>query len=111
MQDDRAALGRIMKNALPPVAEDYVFVHAAVEGWNGSELSRAEFVRSYPQMHVAGQEWRAISWTTAASLCAVIEMVRDEKLPQQGFLKQEAIPLDGFFKTKNGAYYLSHDRA
>ena len=110
MQDDRAQLGRIMKNALPPVAEDYVFVHAAVEGWNGSELSREEFVRSYPQMQVAGQEWRAISWTTAASLCAVIEMVRDGKLPQAGFLKQEDIPLDAFLGTRNGAYYLSRDR-
>jgi saccharopine dehydrogenase-like NADP-dependent oxidoreductase len=110
MQDDRAQLGRIMKNALPPVAEDYVFVHAAVEGWNGSDLSREEFVRSYPQMQVAGREWRAISWTTAASLCAVIEMVRDGKLPQQGFLKQEDIPLAAFLATKNGAYYLSQDR-
>ncbi len=111
MQEDRAALGRIMKNALPPVAEDYVFVHAAVEGWKDDQLSREEFVRSYPQMQVVGQEWRAISWTTAASLCAVIEMVRDGNLPQQGFLKQESIPLDGFLKTKNGAYYLSHERS
>jgi saccharopine dehydrogenase (NAD+, L-lysine-forming) len=110
MQDDRAQLGRIMKNALPPVAEDYVFVHAAVEGWNGSELSREEFVRSYPQMQVAGQEWRAISWTTAASLCAVIEMVRGGKLPQKGFLKQEEIPLDAFFETRNGAHYLRQER-
>jgi saccharopine dehydrogenase-like NADP-dependent oxidoreductase len=110
MQEDRAALGRIMKNALPPVAQDYVFVHAAVEGWKDDQLSREEFVRSYPQMQVAGHEWRAIRWTTAASLCAVIEMVRDETLPQRGFLKQESIPLDGFLKTKNGAYYLSHDR-
>ena len=111
MQEDRDQLGRIMKNALPPVAEDYVFVHAAVEGWEGDQLSREEFVRAYPQMQVAGQEWRAISWTTAASLCAVIEMVRDGVLPQMGFLKQEEIPLDAFFKTKNGAYYLQHDRS
>jgi saccharopine dehydrogenase-like NADP-dependent oxidoreductase len=109
MQEDRAQLGRIMKNALPPVAEDYVFVHAAVEGWNGSELSREEFVRSYPQKQVAGQEWRAISWTTAASLCAVIEMVRAGTLPSRGFLKQEDIPLDAFLKTRNGAHYLSQD--
>jgi saccharopine dehydrogenase-like NADP-dependent oxidoreductase len=111
MQEDRALLGKIMKNALPPVAEDYVFVHAAVEGWEGEALSREEFVRAYPQMQVAGQEWRAISWTTAASLCAVIELVRDSVLPQQGFLKQEEIPLDAFFKTKNGAYYKTHDRS
>ena len=32
-------------------------------------------------------------------------------LPQMGFLKQEEIPLDAFFKTKNGAYYLQHDRS
>lgn len=111
LQEDRALLGRVLKNALPPVAEDYVFVHAAVEGWADGQLSREEFVRSYPQMPVAGHEWRAISWTTAASLCAVIEMVRDGVLPQRGFLKQESIPLDGFFKTKNGAYYLRHDRS
>lgn len=110
MQEDRALLGRIMRNAFPPVAEDYVFVHAAVEGFKDHQLSRAEFVRAYPQMDVAGQEWRAISWTTAASLCAVIEMVRDEILPQKGFLKQEEIPLDAFFKTKNGAHYLRHGR-
>jgi saccharopine dehydrogenase-like NADP-dependent oxidoreductase len=97
-----------MKNALPPVAEDYVFVHAAVEGTKDGHLQREEFVRSYPQMEVAGQEWRAISWTTAASLCAVIEMVRDGVLPRQGFLKQEEIPFDAFLKTKNGAHYLRH---
>jgi len=111
MQEDRELLGRVLKNALPPVAEDYVFVHAAVEGYRGDQLSREEFVRSYPQMQVAGQEWRAISWTTAASLCAVIELVRDGVLPRQGFLKQEAIPLDAFLKTRNGAHYLKHDRA
>jgi len=106
MQDDRETLGKILKNALPPTAEDYVFVHAAVEGWKNGMLAREEFVRAYPEMQVAGQEWRAISWTTAASLCAVIEMVRAGVLPQQGFLKQEEIPLDAFFQTKNGAYYL-----
>jgi len=111
LQEDRALLGKVMKNALPPVAEDYVFVHAAVEGWAEGQLSREEFVRAYPQMKVAGHEWRAISWTTAASLCAVIEMVRDGLLPQQGFLKQEEIPLEAFLKTRNGAYYRTHDRS
>ncbi len=110
MQDDRESLGKILKNALPPVAEDYVFVHAAVEGWKNGQLAREEFVRAYPEMQVAGQEWRAISWTTAASIAAVVELVRDGGLPSQGFLKQEDIPLDAFFKTRNGAYYLQGER-
>jgi saccharopine dehydrogenase-like NADP-dependent oxidoreductase len=106
LKDDRELLGKILKNALPAVAEDYVFVHAAVEGWKHGQLAREEFVRAYPEMEVSGETWRAISWTTAASLCAVIELVRDGVLPQRGFLKQEDIPLDAFFKTQNGAHYL-----
>ncbi|HET8715602.1 MAG TPA: hypothetical protein VFM16_07250, partial [Holophagaceae bacterium] len=106
MQEDRELLGKVLKNALPPVAEDYVFVHAAVEGWKHGQLAREEFVRAYPEMQVAGAEWRAISWTTACSIVAVVEMVRDGKLPQQGFLKQEEIPFEEFLKTKNGSYYL-----
>ena len=106
LQEDRDLLGKILKNALPPTDEDYVFVHAAVEGWKKGSLARTEFVRAYPEMEVAGQIWRAISWTTAASIAAVVEMVRDGKLPQRGFLKQEEIPLDAFFQTQNGAYYL-----
>jgi saccharopine dehydrogenase (NAD+, L-lysine-forming) len=111
LRDDRELVGRILKNALPPVDEDYVFVHAAVEGWQDGQLARKEFVRSYPQMEMAdGHVWRAISWTTAASLCAVVEMVRGGQLPARGFLKQEEIPLDAFLRTRNGSLYLGGDR-
>lgn len=110
LRDDRDLVGKILKNALPAVDEDYVFVHGAVEGWKKGSLARSEFVRAYPQMEVAGQSWRAISWTTAASICAVIEMVRSGALPQQGFLKQEDISLDDFLATKNGSLYLKGEQ-
>ena len=38
------------------------------------------FVASFLKW-TAGQSWRAISWTTATSICAVIEMVRVGTLP------------------------------
>ncbi|MGB2513766.1 MAG: hypothetical protein ACPIAA_02520 [Flavobacteriaceae bacterium] len=41
-------------------------------------------------------KWRAISWTTAASIVTVIELVASKQLPQNGFLKQEQIPLQNF---------------
>jgi saccharopine dehydrogenase (NAD+, L-lysine-forming) len=41
----------------------------------------------------------------------VIEMVRDGLLPQQGFLKQEDIPLESFFATRTGALYLESGRS
>jgi saccharopine dehydrogenase-like NADP-dependent oxidoreductase len=54
-----------------------------------------------------GKKWRAISWTTAASLAAVVEMVADGKLPQQGFIKQEDIDFNAFLETTNGSYFKS----
>lgn len=105
LKHDRELAGKILKNALPAVDEDVVFVHAAVEGLKGGKLSRDEYVRAYPAMAIDGQHWRAISWTTAASVSAVVEMVRDGALPQRGFLKQEEIPFAAFLRTANGQLY------
>ena len=55
---------------------------------------------------INGKTWRAISWTTAASIAAVVEMVENGTLPSQGFVKQEEIDYQEFLKTSNGSLYL-----
>lgn len=106
MKEKRKEAGDILVNAKPPVNDDVVYVHAAVEGEKNGHMFREEFVEAYYPQEICGTEQRAISWTTAASLCAVIEMVKEGNLPNQGFLKQEEISLDTFFKTKSGQYYI-----
>jgi saccharopine dehydrogenase-like NADP-dependent oxidoreductase len=54
---------------------------------------------------VAGKARTAIAWTTAGSVVAIIEMVRDGKLPNSGYLKQEDIPLAAFLETPTGSLY------
>jgi saccharopine dehydrogenase-like NADP-dependent oxidoreductase len=105
MRQDRKRAGEILVYAKPPVTEDVVYIHASVEGWLGGILSRDEFVRAYYPLEIAGHRWRAISWTTAASVCAVVEMVSNGSLPGKGFLKQEEIPLPAFLKTSSGRLY------
>lgn len=105
LKDRRKEAGEILVNAKPPVSEDVVYVHAAVEGRKNGELFREEFVEAYYPIDIGGQTWRAISWTTAASICAVVEMVGAGQLPQRGFIKQEEIPLDAFLETRNGSLY------
>ena len=92
--------------ACPPVQDDVVYVHAAVEGWQSGDLQREEFVGEYRPIEVNDTEWRAISWTTACSVAAVVEMVRDGSLPEKGFIKQEEIPLQPYLSTVNGSLYL-----
>jgi saccharopine dehydrogenase-like NADP-dependent oxidoreductase len=109
LKNKRELIEQILTEAKPPVQEDVVYVYAVVEGWKGDHLEREEFYRAYHPIEIDGQHWRAISWTTAASIAAVVEMVAAGSLPQQGFIRQEDIPLDKFLDTVNGSFYRTHD--
>lgn len=105
MRKRKELAGEILTYAKPPVDEDIVYVHASVEGQIRGRLERKEYVHSYYPTEISGKTWRAISWTTAAAACAVIELVNDGILPQHGFIKQESIPLQAFLETQNGRLY------
>lgn len=105
LKNKRELIEQILTEAKPPVQEDVVYVYAVVEGWKGDHLEREEFYKAYHPIEIDGQHWRAISWTTAASIAAVVEMVANGSLPNKGFIKQEDIPLDQFLKTVNGSFY------
>jgi len=105
MRNRRKDAGEILVNAKPPVDDDIVYVHASAEGTVDGQLRRKEFVRGYRPIEVAGKMRTAIAWTTACSVVAIIEMVRDGKLPLQGFLKQEEISFAEFLKTPTGSHY------
>ena len=105
LKNDKKQLSEILENAKPPVKEDIVYVYAVVEGWKKDKLFRNEYYKAFSPITIDGIEWRAISWTTAASIAAVIEMVDNGDLPKKGFIKQEEIPFDLFLKTENGQFF------
>jgi saccharopine dehydrogenase-like NADP-dependent oxidoreductase len=112
LRDRRELAGDILVNAKPPVDDDVVYLHAAVEGLARGEgdtapgqLTRKQYVRAYQPLQINGRMWRAISWTTAASAAAVVELVADGQLPDRGFIQQEDIPADALFATRNGARF------
>ena len=106
LKNKRELIEEILTQAKPPVQEDVVYVYAVVEGWKNDVLEREEFYRAYSPKIIDGKHWRAISWTTAASIVAVVEMVADGKLPQSGFIKQEEIDFEKFLKTETGKFFL-----
>lgn len=105
MRDRRALAGEILTEAKPPVEDDVVYVHVSAEGAINGSLRRREFVRAYYPIEIAGESRTAISWTTSASVVAVIELVRAGRLPSTGFLHQEHIPLSLFLETRTGSLF------
>jgi saccharopine dehydrogenase-like NADP-dependent oxidoreductase len=55
---------------------------------------------------VAGRHLSAIQLTTAAGVCAMVDLVRDGKLPSAGFVRQEQCSLDEFLANRFGSLYL-----
>lgn len=106
LKDKKELLTEILENAKPPVKDDVVYVYAVVEGWQDEKLLRSEYYKAFSPIEIQGKTWRAISWTTAASIASVIEMVADGTLPNKGFIKQEEIPFDKFLETENGKYFI-----
>lgn len=105
LKDDRQLAKEILNKALPIVDEDIVLVYAAVEGEIDGKLCRKEFSESYRKIRIDDKEWRAISWTTACSISAVVDLVSEGKLKDKGFIKQEEIPFDVFMKSHFGSMY------
>lgn len=108
LKKDKQLLEDILYQAKPPVKEDVVYVYAIVEGWKNDQLLRDEYFNAFYPIEINGRMWRAISWTTAASIAAVVEMVANKTLVQSGFIKQEDISFSQFLNTKNGSLYKKH---
>jgi len=52
-----------------------------------------------------GGQYSAIQITTAGSLCAVLDLHTQGRLPTKGFLRQEQVPLDEFLANRFGKCY------
>lgn len=105
LREDRKLVADILLNSKPQTTDDVVYIYAAVEGHKNGELLRDTFVRAYHAREINGKTWRAISWTTAASCCAVIELVSKGVLPSSGYIKQEDISYSDLMNTSYGQYY------
>lgn len=108
MKNNRKQAKEILNNALPLVDDDIVLVYAAVEGKINGQLRRKEFSESYRNVEIDGKDWRTISWTTACSISAVVDMVSEGKLKSKGFIKQEEIDFEMFINSHFGSMYEKH---
>jgi len=105
LRDRRDLLKDILEQALPATMQDVVIIFVTVSGQRGGRLVQDSFVRKiYPQL-LAGQMRSAIQITTASSLCAMLDLLAEDRLPQSGFVRQEDVRLDDFLANRFGQAY------
>ena len=60
---------------------------------------------TYAKKIYGGPQWSAIQITTAAGVCAMVDLVFEDKLPQRGFVSLEQARLSDFLANRFGRHY------
>jgi saccharopine dehydrogenase-like NADP-dependent oxidoreductase len=101
----RQILKDVLEASIPMTHQDVVLVFVTVSGMQGGRLTQESFAKKIYSQTIDGRLYSAIQITTAAGVCAMVDLVREGILPQHGFVRQEDANLEGFLANRFGQYY------
>ncbi len=105
LKSDQETLKKILRRAVPATMQDVVLVFVTVSGLKQGHLVQEVFARKVFAQRNELQPLSAIQITTAAGVCAAVDLFRQQRLPQQGFIRQEQIALPEFLANRFGCAY------
>ena len=111
LKDRRDVLKDILEQALPATMQDVVIVFVTACGLREGRLQQDTYARKIYSHVLAGRLCSAIQITTASSLCAMLDMLADGTLLQQGFVRQEEVALPAFLANRFGRVYAMDELA
>ena len=105
MQFDQENLKDILRKSIPLTMQDVVLVFVTVSGERDGQLVQEVFARKIFADRDEKAPLSAIQITTAAGICAAVDLFREGKLPQSGFIRQEQVELPDFLANRFGKAY------
>jgi saccharopine dehydrogenase-like NADP-dependent oxidoreductase len=105
LRNRREVLKDILENAVPATLQDMVIVFVTVTGERAGRHVQETYARKIYGQNLAGTQRTAIQVTTAAGICAMLDLLIQGELPQQGFCRQEDVGLDAFLANRFGRVY------
>ena len=105
LNQDTETLKAIMRKSIPSTMQDVVLVFVTVSGMRQGSLVQEVFARKIFADRSEAAPLSAIQITTAAGVCAAVDLFREGRLPQQGFIRQEQVELPAFLANRFGSAY------
>ena len=105
LNQDTETLKSILRKSIPSTMQDVVLVFVTVSGLRQGKLVQEVFARKIFADRDEKSPLSAIQITTAAGVCAAIDLFREGQLPQQGFIRQEQVALPAFLANRFGSAY------
>src|SRR3569623_1512212 len=105
LHSDQGTLKEIMRRSMPATMQDVVLVFVTVSGMKNGTFVQEVFARKILAERGGARPLSAIQITTAAGICAAVDLFATEKLPQSGFVPQERVKLPEFLSNRFGKAY------
>ena len=105
LRDRRELLRDILETALPHTGQDVVVIMVSVSGMRDGLLEQETWTNRIHHRNIEGRPWSAIRLTTAAGVCATLDLLTQGKLPGTGLIRQEDIPFRDFIRNRFGRYF------
>ena len=105
LKSDPETLKAIMRRSIPSTMQDVVLVFVTVSGMKKGSLVQEVFARKIFADRDERAPQSAIQITTAAGICGVLDLFREGKMPQRGFVRQEQVRLPDFLANRFGSAY------
>ena len=101
----RALLKDVLEASVPMTTQDVVMVFVTVSGMRNGRLTQESFAKKIYSATLGERLFSAIQITTAAGVCAMVDLHREGGLPSRGFVRQEDADLERFLANRFGRYY------
>lgn len=101
----RELLKEVFEAAVPVTVQDVVLIFVTATGLRDGRLTQESLAKKIYSQDVGGIRRSAIQVTTAAGLCAMVDLLRAGVLPARGFVRQESVALSTFLDNRFGKYY------
>jgi len=98
-------LKRVLERAIPGTTQDIVAIFASAVGTVDGRLTQRTYAKIIRNAVIGGHHWTAIQITTAAGLCAMLDLLRANRIPQQGFVRNEQASYADFIGNRFGARF------
>jgi len=98
-------LKMVLERSIPGTRQDIVAVFTSAVGTVGGRLTQRTYAKIIRHAVIDGHHWTAIQITTAAGVCAMLDLLREGKLPQRGFVRNEDATYADFMDNRFGARY------
>ncbi|HYF13939.1 MAG TPA: saccharopine dehydrogenase NADP-binding domain-containing protein [Phycisphaerales bacterium] len=102
---DRKLAVELLEHGCPRTLQDVVVIFINCIGVREGRREQVNLRLAIRAQEMFGRVWPAIESTTAAGVCAMVDLHRTGKLPRTGFIRQEDVGLGEFLGTPFGVVY------